>query len=139
MYEYLLVGYTAGLRTEIEFFFNQATWAVSDIEDPEDEDPERYAVLAVLPTYLCLAFNRLIERGLPRGSPAIIAGPEAELELRKKPHVLEDVPRWTRAVPRLQSELIIPDHFGRRPSEPAQSKHFLAMNIVAEEPHIYFV
>lgn len=42
-----------------------------------DPDPERYAVLAVLPFYLVFAFNRLNERGLPRDSPFIFFFPTA--------------------------------------------------------------
>jgi hypothetical protein len=86
MYEYLVVGFTQGLRTEIEFFFNQATWAVSEILDPADSDPARYAILSVLPSYLVIAFNRLIQRGLPRGSPAIIAGDEMEKGVTEMAH-----------------------------------------------------
>lgn len=74
MYEYLVTGYITGLRTEIEFFFNQPSRAVSAIPDPKDPDPERSAVLAALPYYLVIAFNRLIERGLPRNSPANSVG-----------------------------------------------------------------
>ncbi|CAJ2514056.1 Uu.00g021750.m01.CDS01 [Anthostomella pinea] len=44
MYEYLVTDYIVGLRTEIEFFFNQPSWAVAAIPDPEDTDPERYTI-----------------------------------------------------------------------------------------------
>lgn len=139
MYEYLVVGYTVGLRTEIEFFFNQPTWAVAAIPDPMDPDPERYAILAVLPFYLVKAFNRLIERGLPRDSPAIIASPAVEEELRRREVILEEEPSWVAQVPALQQTLIIPDEFDKEPEENARSKRFLDMNIVAEEPHVLFV
>jgi hypothetical protein len=97
MYEYLVVGYTAGLRSEMEYF-NQSTWSVKAIPDPEDTDPARYAILAVLTHYLAKAFNPLIERGLPRGCPAIIADAEAEAELRAREVVLELQPSWAKAV-----------------------------------------
>ncbi|KAI1142185.1 hypothetical protein F5Y05DRAFT_216937 [Hypoxylon sp. FL0543] len=139
MYEYLVVGYIIGLRTEIEFFFNQPSWAVAAIPDPEDPDPQRYAILSVLPYYLVNAFNRLIERGLPRGSPAIIAGDEAERELRAKGVVLEEEPAWASKVPPLTETLTIPTSSGEIPTEERRSARFLSMNIIVEEPHVLFV
>ncbi|SPQ27449.1 a14003f9-e6b6-41dc-af9e-575aa099f14d [Thermothielavioides terrestris] len=139
MYEYLVLGYITGLRTEIEYFFNQPSWAVSAIPDPEDPDPARYAILAVLPYYLVIAFNRLIERGLPRGSPAIIAGAAAEEELRAREVVLEQEPPWAAKVPPLPNALTIPDGSNREPEEETRSRRFLDMNIIVEEPHVLFV
>lgn len=138
MYEYLVTGYIIGLRNEIEFFFNQPSWSVSGIPDPKDADPERYAILAVLPHYLVVAFNRLIERGLPRGSPPILDD-EIEAELRSRPVVLEEEPSWVAGVPRLEQPLVIPDRSGEEPDKKGRSTRFLAMNIIAEEPHVLFV
>ncbi|EYE99291.1 uncharacterized protein EURHEDRAFT_399565 [Aspergillus ruber CBS 135680] len=70
MYEYIVTGFVTELRDEIEYFYNQL-WTVSEIPDPKDKNPERYAVVAALPYHLVRAFNRLAERGLPRASPAI--------------------------------------------------------------------
>ena len=145
MYEYLVAGCTIGLRNEIEDFFNQSTWAVSDIPDPRDHgeaDPERYAILAVLPHYLVWAFNRLIERGLPRDSPGMITSVEMEEELRSREIVREEVARWVKDVPRLERTLMIPPPAavsGETPEEASRSKRFLEMNIVVEEPHVLFV
>lgn len=139
MYEYLVLGYTTGLRTEIEYFFNQPSWAVAAIPDPADPDPERYAILAALPYYLVTAFNRLIERGLPRGSPAIIAGAAEVEELRAREVVLEREPSWAAEVPPLSSVLVIPDRFSEEPPEEARSKRFLDMNIIVEAFHVLFV
>jgi hypothetical protein len=139
MYEYLVVGYIIGLRTEIEYFFNQPSWAVSAIPDPEDPNPERYAILAVLPYYLVTAFNRLIERGLPRGSPAIIAGNAVEDALRRRKVVLEREPSWVAKVPPLSRPLVIPDQSNKAPEAAARGQRFLKMNIITEEPHILFV
>ncbi|KAG5980951.1 hypothetical protein E4U55_003461 [Claviceps digitariae] len=139
MYEYLIIGYNTGLRTEIEFFFNQPSWSVKDIPDPKDADPIRYAILAVLPHYLTLAFNRLIEKGLPRGSPAILT-PEIEASLKAQVVKLEEVPSWTTDVPPLKDVFTIPcksskfvDAGGER------SERFYKMNIVVNEPHVLFV
>lgn len=139
IYEYFVAGNTAGIRNEVEFFFNQPSWALAEIPDPQDPDPERYAVLAVLPCYMAHAFNRLIERGLPRGSPAIIMGDAAEAELKSKPVVLEKEPKWTAHVPRLQKTLVIPERNGNAPAEDARSEKFMAMNIIAVAPYIVFV
>lgn len=136
MYEYLVVGHIIGLRTEIEYFFNQPSWAVSAIPYPEDSDPERCAILAVLPYYLVTAFDRLIERGLLRGSPAIIAGNAAEDALRRRKLVLEKEPSWVVKVPPLPQPLVIPDQTKKAPEDAARGKRFLKMNIIAEEPHI---
>ena len=145
MYGYLVAGCTIGLRNEIEDFFNQSTWAVSDIPDPRDHgeaDPERHAILAVLLYYLVWAFNRLIERGLPLDSPAMITSVEMEEELRSREIVREEVPRWVKDVPRLERTLMIPPPgavSGEIPEEASRSKRFLEMNIIVEEPHVLFV
>lgn len=139
MYEYLVTGFIIGLRSEIEHFFNQPSWAVSMIPDPKDPDPERYAILAVLPYYLVVAFNRLIERGLPRDSPAIITSEEMEEELRARPIVREEEPSWVREVPKLEQTLVIPKKSGEVPDEDRRSAPFLQKNIIAEEPHVLFV
>ncbi|TVY66051.1 hypothetical protein Focb16_v010582 [Fusarium oxysporum f. sp. cubense] len=139
MYEYLVVGHTAGLRSEMEYFFNQSTWSVKAIPDPEDTDPARYAILAVLTHYLAKVFNRLIERGLPRGCPAIIAGAEAEAELRAREVVLELQPSWAKAVRRLDEPITIPNSSGKTPEDRFRSAEFLAMNIIVTEPHVAFV
>ncbi|KAG6020917.1 hypothetical protein E4U41_002679 [Claviceps citrina] len=138
MYEYLVVDFTQGLRTEIEFFFNHPTWSVKDIADPHDADPVRYAILAVLPHYLAQAFNRLIKKGLPRGSPAILT-PEIEAFLKSQPVKLEEAPSWAADVPPLQDVFIIPGKDGLLPSAQSRSKRFYDMNILVDEPHVLFV
>ncbi|KAL1840579.1 hypothetical protein VTJ49DRAFT_311 [Mycothermus thermophilus] len=135
MYEYLVVGYNTGLRTEIEYFFNQPSWSVSAIPDPEDPDPERYAILSVLPSYLAMAFNRLIERGLVRAAPAIIM-PDMEDEMRNRPQVLEEEPSWAAQVPALEQTLIIPDESNKTPKE---DWRFIEKKVIVEEPHVLFV
>ncbi|QKX54746.1 uncharacterized protein TRUGW13939_01835 [Talaromyces rugulosus] len=139
MYEYIVAGWTVGLRNEIEYFFNQSSWAVSAIPDPKDPDPERYAILAVLPYYLTRAFNRLIERGIPRDCPAIITSEEMEDELRARPKVLEKEPSWVEQVPSLEQTLIIPDDNGEVPPERDRSEQFLRKKVIMEEPHTLFV
>lgn len=138
MYEYLVTGFIIGLRSEIEFFYSQASWAVAAIPDPKDPDPARYAILAVLPHYLVVVFNRLSERGLPRGSPAIISN-DMEKKLRAQPKVFEEEPSWAREVPRLEETLVISGSCEDVPTEECRSARFLMKNIIAEEPHVLFV
>lgn len=138
IYEYLISGYIIGLRSEIEFFFNKPAWAVADIPDPQDPDPERYAVLAVIPHYMVKAFNHLIQRGLPRDSPFIITT-AMEDELKSRPVVLEKEPSWVGEVKRQDKTLVIPDSCGNLPTEESRSARFLDLNIIAEEPLVMFV
>ncbi|KAF9885376.1 hypothetical protein FE257_012994 [Aspergillus nanangensis] len=138
MYEYLVTGFIIGLRSEIECFYNHSSWAVSNIPDPTDTGPQRYAILAVLPYYLAIAFNHLIERGLPRGSPAMIISDEMEEELKSRPKILEQEPKWAMKVPGLEETLIIPGESEEEPSEESRSTRFLVMNIIVDEPHVLF-
>jgi hypothetical protein len=138
MYEDIVLDDNIALRNEIEYFFNHADWSVTAIPDPRDVDPRRYAILAVLPEFLVIAFNRLIEKGLPRGSPAILTDDILE-ELQAKPKLLETVPPWTLDVPRLEETLIIPNEDNETPSEDWRSAQFLAKNIYCVQPHILFV
>src|SRR5215469_5296298 len=96
-----------------------------------------HAILTVIPHFLVLAFNRLIEKGLPRGSPAILSNEDIE-ELRSRPVVLEELPLWTACVAKLDESLVIPDMDGETPHEEERSPHFLNMNIIAAAPHVLF-
>lgn len=139
MYEYIVYGYTLGLRTEIEFFFNKPDWKVSEIPDPADPDPKRYAILSVIPHLLTKAFNRLIKRGLPRGSPAIIMGDEELDELASRPRILETVPSWCARVPKLDKTLVIPGSDGAIPDDAGASSEFKEKNILVWDPPVLFV
>jgi hypothetical protein len=138
MFEFIVTSNTIGLRNEIESFFNHSSWAVSAIPDPNDADPVRYAILSVIPHYLVMAFNRLIERGLPRDSPAILSDEDLE-ELQSRPVVLEELPPWTASVAKLNETLVIPDIDNETPREEERSPLFLNMNIIAAAPHVLFV
>lgn len=123
MYEYIVTGFVTELRNEIEYFYNQP-WTVSKIPDPTDTDPERYAILAVIPYYLVKAYHRLAEQGLPRGSPAIITSQEMK-ELRSRESVREEVPEWVKSVPRLEKTLVIPTNDREVPDEESRSERYL--------------
>ena len=138
MLEFIVLDNTIGLRNEVEKFFNHRDWLVSEIPDPQDPDPARYAFLSVMPAYLVSAFNRLMERGLPRGSPAILSDEELN-EVQSRPIVLEEPPKWSASVAKLDEVLIIPDSENAEPPEDSRSPLFLSMNIIVSEPHVLFV
>jgi hypothetical protein len=71
-------------RNEIEYFWNQKSWAVQAIPDPKDPDPVRYAILAVLTDQMVRAFNHLIERGLPRDAASDPHADFVELATRER-------------------------------------------------------
>lgn len=104
MYKTLVIENTICQHDGIVRFFNNHTWPVSAIPDPKYSEPQRYAILAVLPYHLILAFNWLIERNLSRDSPAIIYDEKGGAEGSKK--VLEEEPSWVRKVPRLEVTLV---------------------------------
>lgn len=103
------------MRNEIEYFWNRHHWAVSEIPDPQDPDPERYAVLACIPYLLLRAFNANINLGLPRDAPAIFTL-EEEREFRSRPKMLEAAPAWAEQVSPLDRPLFLKNDTGRCPS-----------------------
>lgn len=137
MYEYLVIGFMKELRAEIGHFLNKS-WPVSETPDPRDPDPQRYTILSVLPFYLTIAYNRLIELGLPRAALAI-NDPEMEGELKYRRKISEEEPSWVNDVSKLEEALVILDHRNLRVEEDTISFRFLAMSIVAETPHVLFV
>ena len=139
LYHFIVTDDNISMRNELEFFFNRADWPVQDIPDPRDDNPQRYAILAVIPFLMVRAFNRLIAKGLPRDSGPIISDFEA---LAARPRVLEVVPAWTYKVSCLEEPFKIPNEHGvflTGPEDPTSCKEFLDKNIWIEEPHIYFV
>lgn len=139
LYHFIVTDDTIELRNELEYFFNKAEWPVNAIPDPEDSDAQRYVILAVLTELMCRAFNRLIDKGLPRDAPPIVSDWDA---LAAQPRIREEVPQWAKEVPKLDTRLEIPDENDvvlDGPDDPKACKEFLAKNILIEEPHIYFV
>ncbi|KAK7419377.1 hypothetical protein QQX98_003329 [Neonectria punicea] len=118
----------------------QHAWAVRDIPDPRDPDPERYACI---PALLCLAFNRRIELGLPRHAPPILTRDMLD-EWRAQEREYEEEPAWVDGVPRLTATLAIP-HWNNKKRDfvPLESfdhasKEFSRKNILIWQPHIHF-
>ncbi|KAF7510961.1 hypothetical protein GJ744_005507 [Endocarpon pusillum] len=123
IYVAILGGRHLALRNEVEYFWNQRQWRVCDIPEPPLSivtDREQRAVLATIPYLLVKAFNRLINRGLPRDAPAIIHD-ELMARLKLRPKVFEKVPKWAESVQPLDKPLVIPDSRGAAPKGPGDS------------------
>lgn len=139
MYEYIVYAHTLSLRTEIEFFFYRSTLKVSEIPDPADPDPKRYAILSVIPHLLVKAFNRLIEKELPRDAPAIIMSDDHFDELSSRLKILKTLPTWCTIVSRIDETLVIPSEDDSTPDREVASDEFKKKNVLVFEPHVLFV
>ncbi|RXW11911.1 hypothetical protein EST38_g13945 [Candolleomyces aberdarensis] len=152
IYEFFVINDTISLRNELEYFCcRHPEWAVSDLPDPiAGSGPKsdfharvRYAVLAVLTTEMCDAFNYRIDLGLPRDAPPIIQGEEWD-ELKARPKVHEQPPEWAKRrleQPPLARKVVFRDPQGQVLEDDSKyvSKKFKKMNIIVEGPHIYFI
>lgn len=155
LYEHLILNHRFGIRNEVERFWTQHQWAVSDIPDPKDSDPERYAVLSCIPSLLVEAFNENIGRGMPRNAPAVISDSLLE-ELNAREKKFEEVPPWTREVPALTKALniVLPPRnaqslpnlapgddidLGDTVNDERISPAFKEKNIIICHPHIKFI
>jgi hypothetical protein len=139
MYEYLVTGWNRELRNEVEYFWRHADWAISEIPDPQDAHPERYAVLAVIPVLLVESFNYNIGLGLPRDAPAFIEDFDA---LRARPKRFEELPTWVRSVPPSPDMVRLRNWQGvilENKEDPKACPHFLKMNILSENPGLRFI
>ena len=143
LYEFIVLDKVLDYRNALEAFWRQHQWAVHDIPDPKDDDPERYAFLAGCTHLLVRSFNQRVKLGLQRGMSSLITPEEAE-EARKVPDHLrryESVPEWADKVPALATTLVIPTHDGevlQSDSDERADPDFLAKNILLWTPHIYF-
>jgi hypothetical protein len=138
MYHYLVRGDYTVLRNEVQDFFDHWAWKVRNIPDPFDHDPERYAILAIIASYLAHGFNRRIKIGgqcrrKPAGSWEIAAetffGGTRHLPYMEK---LEKPPKWVKKVPKVQGGLELGRgnwHVARR----RKSEKFAGKGVVAEE------
>jgi hypothetical protein len=139
MYEYLVTGWNRELRNEVEGFWRRADWAISEIPDPQDADPARYAVLAVIPVLLVESFNYNIGLGLPRDAPAFIEDFDA---LRAQPKRFEELPAWVSGVPPSPDMVRLRNWQGELLESKEDEKacpNFLKMNVLSEDPGIRFI
>lgn len=75
---------------------------------------------------------------LHRDAPAIIDD-ETELELRSRPKVFEEVPEWTKHVPKLETKVVIPREDERTPRVECWCEELVKLNVVAEKPALRFI
>lgn len=140
---------TTAARAEMRYFWQQKDWRIADIEDPEDWDCVRYAILAVLLRLMCKDFNGWMEKGFPRGafvsSTADISPPEVEEEEEGEgaagSKTEEEMPLWVDQVARVREKggnwVRLPGVHGL-PDEhdSGLSAEFWAMGILIEEPNL---
>jgi hypothetical protein len=154
LYQFLVIDWTIQFRNELEYFWGQAAWALAALPDPEptiagrdvvgdlnNSDSEamvRKAVMAGLTRIMARAYNRLISEGLPRDTPPMVDDWE---ELRARPRVLEEIPKWAEEMGAVRPVIEIPDAEGKvlGEGEEGVSEDFTRYGIRIAEPHWVFV
>lgn len=127
LYEDLCVGNILMLSYESDYFFShtEAAWKLSEMPDPQDSDPVRYALLASFAEALVDAFNWKLEQGLRRGGTQNAGSDHGGLET---------LPRWTERVKPL------PERLNLRPNNnESADPNFLKRNIQAPMGYLYCV
>ncbi|KAK2762163.1 hypothetical protein FQN54_001171 [Arachnomyces sp. PD_36] len=143
LYECIVLDKVFGYRNILEQFWRQSQWPISQIPDPEDADPARYAFLAGVTYLMVRSFNARVSIGLTRGMRPIMMDEEIE-EARNRPdseRPYEHVPTWAANVPSLAETLSIPTHDGvllDGKEDERADPDFLAKNILLWTPHIHF-
>ncbi|KAK2788776.1 hypothetical protein FQN52_006532 [Onygenales sp. PD_12] len=143
LYEYFVLDEVFAYRNVLEWLWRQPQWQISEIPDPQDETPSRYAFLACVTYLIVRSFNARVKLGLVRGGRAIMTMEESE-EAKNRPESerqYERVPLWAENVPPLTDTLTIPTLDGTMLSGKADERadpDFLAKNIVLWTPHIHF-
>lgn len=119
---------------ECEYIFRRGSkrWLLSQIPDPQDTDPVRYAVLASLVEVLVDVFNWKMELGIRRGGR-----PCDQSEERATSFTKEANPWWTQNVAGMGQRV----NLIHRESEPfaKSDENFLRRNIEASAGHMYTI
>jgi hypothetical protein len=149
IYQFLVIDWTIQFRNELEYFCGQAAWALAALPDPgrdvaedlNNSDSEvmlRKAVMAGLTRIMARAYNRLISEGMPRDTPPMVDDWE---ELRARPRVLEEIPKWAEEMGVVRPVIEIPDAEGKvlGEGEEGVSEDFARYGIRIAEPHWVFV
>ncbi|KDQ10993.1 hypothetical protein BOTBODRAFT_97703, partial [Botryobasidium botryosum FD-172 SS1] len=122
LYQFFVIDWIIQFQNDLEYFWGQSTWALSNLPDPglgcdglpEQEAKIRKAIMAGLTHIMEMAYNRLISRGLPRDASAIV---EDWAELKSRPRVLERIPKWAEETERLEPQVELPDGKGKMSGE----------------------
>lgn len=117
-----------GYECEYFFFHNEHSWRLSEISDPSDPDPVRYAILASMVDALVDAFNWRLELGLRRDKSI------DESDRRATNFKREEVPSWTAAVRALEETLDL-----NKFNQGAPNHFFLKRNIKAPMGYLFTV
>lgn len=117
-----------GYECEYFFFHNEHSWWLSQIPDPNDTDPIRYAILASMVEALVDAFNWRLELGLRRDK-SMDESMERAINFKR-----EKVPIWTAAVKPLTETLDL-----NKLDQGNPSRFFLTRNIKAPMGYLYTV
>jgi len=107
IYEWASIGRPLQVGYETQYFWDQTSWKVEDIPDPNDPDPVRYAVLAGFAEAMAICFNERIDLGLLRMGSDAVSNPHSRELMRSlsreqfisftKQHY-EKAPSWTAGV-----------------------------------------
>ncbi|KIM46939.1 hypothetical protein M413DRAFT_440502 [Hebeloma cylindrosporum] len=147
LYQFLVIDWTIQFRNELEYFWGQASWALATLPDPLGDSKDsnsgsseariRKAVMAGLTRIMKKAYNRLISEGLSRDAPPMVDDWE---ELRARPRVLEEIPKWAEEMGRIEPGVDIPNVEGKVVGEGEEaSEDFARYGIRIAEPLWVFV
>ena len=143
LYEFFVLDYVFGYRSQLEFFWRTSEWRLLDLPDPEDDSPARYAFLASMVQMMVEVYNKKIAYGSCRDAPAILTPEEVET-MQSRPdseRTWERAPGWAERVQPLADILIIPTYDGRMPDNVEDKRaepHFRSKNILLWYPHVDF-
>ncbi|KAG9003605.1 hypothetical protein FRB90_011144, partial [Tulasnella sp. 427] len=139
LYTFFVVGWGSQGRLEVEYFWKQKDWKLSEIPDPLDPDNVRLGILVVLVRLLAKDFNVLLEGGLSRGEalPSPLRLPQKTEE--KDDTALEVAPEWVEQFSRVTSDknewIHIPDAVGYPGvNDTGLSVEFKQVGILVKEP-----
>jgi hypothetical protein len=104
LYEAVCANNGPMIKDEMDYFWGRSEprWATKNLEDPQCEDPEQYAVLAAVVEELVEAFMGRLQLGRRRHD-----NPIRNMYRDPPPMVPETCPAWTSRVPALETALVL--------------------------------
>lgn len=105
-YEAFCANAEGAISEETEYFWHRGEprWATRNIQDPQDSDPVRYAMLASLTEALVNSFNWRLNLGLRRDGPTVERDDDDDDPAEFNPEI---VPPWTQKVPALSQAFVL--------------------------------
>lgn len=126
--DFIMMGY----ECTYFFFHNESRWLLSNVPDPEDNDPVRYAMLASMVEALVDAFNWRLQLGIRRDNTLDRSDKRATNFKR------EVAPSWTAKVGRVKDKLVF-NHEGWKESDMTEERNFWKRNIKVPNGYLYTV